>query len=159
MARVLAVEPLEGYGELRCFLRDGPPAHFACEVLREVDGRAWTLRVPVARLGVLRALLRHARRVMKDTETAEFDAEGMFWLGRERLVEGEEIAALVLQEGDSLVFALWKREHLRTGWSWTLDAVFVPVALAMPLCEMLDASLEALTRAYQSAFIPTSPKA
>jgi hypothetical protein len=143
VAKVVAVEPLENYGELRCFLRDGPPRHFACEILREVDGRAWTLRVPTARLDALRALLRQAQRRMYDTEPAEFDEEGMIWLGRERLAEDEELAALFLQQETDIIFAIWKREHLPTGWSWTLEAMFVPVAHVAAACRTLEAASRA----------------
>ena len=143
MARVVAVEPLENYGELRCFLRDGPPPHFACEVLREADGRAWTLRVPTARLDAFRALLRQAQRRMYDTAPAEFDAEGMIWLGRERLTEEEELAALFLQQEADIMFAIWKREHLPAGWSWTLEAMFVPVTHVGAACRALEAASRA----------------
>jgi hypothetical protein len=140
VAQVLGVETLEGYGELRCFLREGPPTHFAFEVLREVDGRAWTLRVPTVHVGRFRSLLRQAQHELDKTEQAAFGEDGMVWLGRETLDRDEELVALVIQEEAAYVFALWKREKICGDWSWTLEAVFAPVELSYALCKVLDAA-------------------
>ena len=43
------------------------------------------------------------------------------------------LAALVLAQGEERALALWRRERLREGWSWTIDLVLVPLAHGLPL--------------------------
>ena len=59
-AAVIA-ERLDELGELRIYRRAGPPEHVAIEILRDSDGRAWTLRVPWTRRASLRELLADAQ--------------------------------------------------------------------------------------------------
>jgi hypothetical protein len=139
--RVIALDQLADHAELRSFLREGPPAHLAFEVLQEADGRAWTLRVPLDRRSALVSLVRTARRAFARGDPFSFDAQGFCMLGRETIIKGDDIAALILEQEGQKVFALWRLELLRDGWSWTLDVLFVPLALAETLLERIDEAL------------------
>jgi hypothetical protein len=140
---VLLVERLEGHGELRCFLREGPPEHLAFEIFQDEDGRGWTLRLPVGRIGVLAPLFHAARAALAGKVPLEIDAEGAAVIARESLAPAEELAAVILEQGRERRFALWRRELARTGWSWTLEALFVPLPQAPRLLEAIERALAA----------------
>lgn len=139
---VLSWEKLGDYGELRTFRRSGPPWHLAIEILREVDGRAWTLRVPLDELRALMTVLRSASARLGSPSELVFDEDGTAVLTSDRLRGDRELYALVLQQNDDLIFALWIREHLRAGWSWSLDAVFVPIDLYRTFIDLLVKAIE-----------------
>jgi hypothetical protein len=44
---------------------------------------------------------------------------------------------VVLEESEERAFALWRQEQLRSGWSWTIDVVVVPLELAKRLCALV----------------------
>lgn len=135
-------ERLGELGELRAYRRPGPPEHVAFEVLREADGRAWTLRVPWEGREALRRLLEAApARLGSDEPPLDFGGEGCAELAREPLAAGVEVLAVLLSQGDERAFAVWRREMGRQGWGWTLDVVVVPEALAATLCERMLADL------------------
>lgn len=143
---VLSWERLGDYGELRTFRRSGPPWHLAIEVLRESDGRAWTLRIPLDELRSLTTVLRSAFARLIQPGDLVFDEDGVAVITSDRLRGDRELHALVMQQGEDLIFALWMREHLRSGWSWSLDAVFVPLDLYRPLLELLGKAIEVAKR-------------
>ena len=134
-------ERIGEYGELRSFLRDGPPPQMAFEILREVDGRAWTLRVPLEARPALAGLVRQAANRLARPEQWQFDAAGLCPLASARLDAASELAALVLQEDGELRFALWRRELLGGRWEWTLDALFVPAELGQACCVLVESAL------------------
>ncbi|SNB62388.1 hypothetical protein SAMN07250955_103106 [Arboricoccus pini] len=140
---ILTWEKLGEYGELRTFRRSGPPWHLAIEILREVDGRAWTLRIPLDELRALMTVLRSASARLGAPSELVFDEDGTAVLTSDRLRGDRELYALVLQQNDDLIFALWTREHLRSGWSWSLDAVFVPIDLYRSFIDLLFKAIEA----------------
>ena len=39
----------------------------------------------------------------------------------------DQLAAVLLEDGKDRAFALWRQEELRSGWSWTIDVVVVPI--------------------------------
>lgn len=142
-------ERLGGHGELRTYRRPGPPEHVAFEILREADGRAWTLRVPWETRSPFRDLLGAARERLTsagdDASTApDFDEQGCAELAKTHLAGGEEILAVLLEQGDERAFALWRREPTRQGWNWTLDVVVVPAGLATVACDLMLAALDRL---------------
>jgi hypothetical protein len=140
-------ERLGDLGELRLYLRPGPPQHLAVEVLREEDGRAWTLRVPWPRRGVLRQLLGDSVWKLTSGGRPAVLPGGHAVLARGALVTGDEVVATLLEEGEEIAFALWRRELSRRGeWVWTLDVVVVPEALAIELCRQVMTGLERLER-------------
>jgi hypothetical protein len=49
----------------------------------------------------------------------------------------DQLAAVVLEEGEERAFALWRQEQLKSGWSWTIDVVVVPLELAKRLCALV----------------------
>ena len=49
----------------------------------------------------------------------------------------DQLAAVLIVEGDQRAFALWRREQLRSGWSWTIDVMVVPLELACRLCGLV----------------------
>ena len=137
-------ERLGVHGELRVQRRPGPPEHLAFEVLREADGRAWTLRVPRAAGPELRRLLAAAAaRLGQGTEPA-FDERGCALLARVALAADDELAAVLLAEGEERAFALWRRGLTRQGWAWTPEVVVVPGALAPAFLARVAAALERL---------------
>jgi hypothetical protein len=146
VAKVIGCERLGDHGELRSFLRDGPPVHLAFEIFQDADGRAWTLRVPQAKAVSFQRLVRIAQSKLERPETLQMAADGTCLLGREDLAEGDDITAIILDQGGDQVFALWRRELLRSGWSWTLDAVFVPLPLGRHLCLLIDDALQRAPR-------------
>lgn len=137
-------ERLGELGDLRVYRRPGPPEHVAFEVLREADGRAWTLRVPWRARAAVRHLLADALRILNEGASLVFDEQGCAELARGLLADGDELAAVMLRQEEERAFAVWRRELTRQGWSWTLDVVLVPEALAAPLCTRMLATLERL---------------
>ena len=137
-------EQLGELGELRAYHRPGPPEHVAFEVLREADGRAWTLRVPWQARAVVRHLLADALRIFGEGASLAFDEQGCAELARGLLADGDELAAVMLRQEGERAFAVWRRELTRQGWSWTLDLVLVPEVLATPLCTRMLAGLDRL---------------
>lgn len=144
-AAVIA-ERLDELGELRIYRRPGPPEHLALEILRDVDGRSWTLRVPWTRREPFRKLLAEvqARLEQAGEDEPAFDEQGCAELAKSQLAPDDEVAAVVLRQEEEYAFALWRRELTREGWSWTLDVVITPRALAGTLCARLLAGIELL---------------
>jgi hypothetical protein len=136
-------ERLCDHGELRIYRRPGPPEHIAFEILREADGRAWTLRVPWEARSPFRDLLGEAREHLAD-DTADFDARGCAELAKADLGGGEELVAVLLEQGGERAFAIWRREMARLGWNWTLDVVVVPTGLAGAACGLMLGGLDRL---------------
>lgn len=136
-------ERLGDHGELRTYRRPGPPEHIAFEILREVDGRAWTLRVPWEVRSSFRDLLGDAReRLLAEDGLPDFDEQGCAELAKTHLGGGEEILAVLLEQGGERAFAVWRRETTRHGWNWTLDVVVVPAGLAATVCGLMLAGLD-----------------
>ena len=124
-------ERLDDHGELRTYRRPGPPEHIAFEILREADGRAWTLRVPWEARSPFRDLVGEARERLADDDGRDFDEQGCAELAKADLGAGEQLVAVLLEQGDERAFAVWRRELARHGWNWTLDVVVVPAGLAV----------------------------
>jgi len=165
-------ERLDDHGELRTYRRPGPPEHIAFEILREADGRAWTLRVPWEARSPFRDLLDEARERLADDDGRDFDEQGCAELAKADLGAGEQLVAVLLEQGDERAFAVWRRELARHGWNWTLDVVVVPAGLAAAACglmlgglDRLDDGRQAVTKArysgprmpVSSAAIPSQP--
>src|SRR3954463_572077 len=91
-------ERLGELGDLRFYHRPGPPEHVAFEVLREADGRAWTLRVPWQARGGGRGLVGGAPRVFGGGASLAFDEQGCAELARGLLADGDELAAVMLRQ-------------------------------------------------------------
>lgn len=144
-ASVLAREALEDHGELRAYnLVDRPEVML--EVLREADGRAWQLRVPVEERHAVARLLHQATPALATPDQLEFDTDGTALLGEVPLGPDHGLAAIALEQGSERAFALWRRERLRGGWSWTIDVVLVPMDLGPHLCTFVQGALEAAAR-------------
>ena len=124
-AAAVICERLGDHGELRTYRRPGPPEHVAFEILREADGRAWTLRVPWEARSPFRDLLGEARERLTDGDL-DFDEQGCAELAKADLRAGEELVAVLLEQGAERAFAVWRRELARHGWNWTLDVDVVP---------------------------------
>lgn len=139
---VIALERIAGLGELRGFVREGPPPHFAFEIFQDEDGRAWTLRVPLQQDASLRRVLAASRTKLPRAMEADPDETGTRQLASELLGAGDELVALVLSSEGQERFALWRRERGGGGWSWTLDVVFAPLAHAGEMCLLIEAALE-----------------
>src|SRR4051812_5098640 len=135
-------EQLGELGELRVYYRPGPPEDVAFEVLRETDGRAWTLRVPWQARAVVRHLLADALRIFGEGASLAFDEQGCAELARGLVADGDELAAVMLRQEGERAFAVWRRELTRQGWSWTLDLVLGPGGLAAPLCTPMLAGVD-----------------
>ncbi len=139
-AGALAREVLPDHGELRAYrLVDRP--ELLLEVLREADGRAWQLRVPLEHGATVSSLLAGAASSLPVPESIDFDAEGTAMLGEVPLGAEERLAAVALAEGDQRAFALWRRERTRAGWSWTIDLALVPLELGPRLCAFARGAL------------------
>lgn len=140
-------ERLGELGELRLYRRHGPPEHLAVEILRDEDGRAWTLRVPWSQRGPFRHLLSDSVWRLASASRPAADREGIAQLCRAVLGQGDEILSLFMESGPDRAFALWRRELLQRGdWSWTLDVVVVPDDLAVTLCNRVIVALDQLER-------------
>ncbi len=144
VAAAVICERLDDHGELRTYRRPGPPEHIAFEILREADGRAWTLRVPWEARSPFRDLLGEARERLADDDGRDFDEQGCAELAKADLGAGEQLVAVLLEQGDERAFAVWRRELARHGWNWTLDVVVVPAGLAAADCGLMLGGLDRL---------------
>ena len=143
----VVTERLGEFGELRLYRRAGPPEHLAVEVLREADGRAWTLRAPWEVRAVVRHLLADSVRRLASSGHSTDDRGGLAQLGRVLLAPGQELLSLFFEQDGQRAFALWRRELLRCGeWGWTIDLVVVPDRLAVVLCQRVLSALDRLER-------------
>ena len=137
-------EPLGALGELRAYRRPGPPDHLAFEILREADGRAWTLRLPWEQRAIVRHLTADTLPRLHEPESFAFNDQGCAEIARAVLSAQDEVATIVLEQAGEHAFAVWRRELSRKGWSWTLDVVVVPLALADLLCKRMVTGLDRL---------------
>ena len=135
---LLQREPIADFGEFRAYLRS-ERQEMVFEALREADGRAWLLRVPVAARAALAALLRELASLLADDRSGAADP-GI--LREVPLGPKDALAAVLLEEGHERAFALWRREQLRSGWEWTIDVVVVPLELAAKLCGLMRQAIE-----------------
>lgn len=145
-AGVLARETLVDHGELRAYLLE-ERAELLIEVLRDVDGRAWQLRLPLDRRTTVAGLLRTTAPSLAAAKGLTFDADGTVILGEVPLGSEDGLTAVALAEGDERAFALWRRERLRSGWSWTIDLVLVPIEFGQQLCRFVQSTLSAAREA------------
>lgn len=140
MAGIVAREMLPDHGELRAY-RLADRSELLLEVLREVDGRAWQLRLPLEQGGVVTNLLAGAAPALRSPDAIAFDADGTALLGEVALQAESRLAALALLEGEERAFALWRRERTRSGWSWTIDLALVPMEFGAQLCSFVRGTL------------------
>ncbi len=131
---LLIREPITDYGEFRAYLRR-EREEMVFEAFREVDGRAWLLRVPLQARGAIAGLLREVGPNLADDATTVADGSGI--LRQVPIGPKDQLAAMVLEDGADRAFALWRQEELRSGWSWTIDVVVVPIQLAKRLCSLM----------------------
>ncbi|MDX6750294.1 hypothetical protein SH611_10800 [Geminicoccaceae bacterium 1502E] len=151
---VIAWERIGELGELRGFVREGPPPHYAFEILQDEDGRAWTLRVPLAQDASLRRVLAAVAGRLQHLHDIEPDEEGCRRLAGELLGGEDELVALVMSGQGQERFALWRRERLGSGWSWTLDVVFAPLGDAAELCRLIEAALAQAREQMRTGTLP-----
>ena len=142
---LLAREPIANYGEFRAYHRR-ERRELAFEAFREGDGRAWLLRVPVEARHTMAGLLRDVGPMVGDGRRLATDTTGV--LRRVTLGPRDQLAAVVLEDGPDRAFALWRQEELRSGWSWTIDVVVVPLALAEGLCQLTLHALDQVRAAH-----------
>ncbi|MFL5332928.1 MAG: hypothetical protein ACJ8H8_07050 [Geminicoccaceae bacterium] len=138
---LLRREPIDDFGEFRAYLR-AERQEMAFEAFREGDGRAWLLRVPLAARAPLSALLREVSPMLLDDAGLSIDAGVLHQVS---IGPTDQLAAVLIAEGDRRAFALWRQEQLRSGWSWTVDVVVVPVELAHRLCGLVLQVIERMT--------------
>jgi hypothetical protein len=142
-AGVLARGELAEHGEMRAYhLADR--GELVLEVLREADGRAWQLRLPVREQAAVARLVRQVRPALAAPRTFAFDEHGAALLGQTPIGPNDQVAAIVLAQDEERAFALWRRERLRDGWSWTIDVTLVPLALAPEFCAFAQEALTTL---------------
>ena len=145
LGATVVTERLGELGELRLYRRPGPPEHVAVEILRDADGRAWTLRAPWQSRAILRHLLADSVRRLTSSGHAADDYSDFTRLGRALLAPGDELLSLFLEQDGARAFAIWRRELLHSGeWSWTIDLVVVPDGLALTLCQRVLAAMDRL---------------
>jgi hypothetical protein len=130
---LLTRETIADFGEFRAYLR-AEREELAFEAFREGDGRAWLLRVPLAARSALGRLLREVSPMLVDGTGLKIEA-GV--LRQVTIGHADQLAAVLIVEGDQRAFALWRREQLRSGWSWTIDVMVVPLELACRLCGLV----------------------
>ena len=134
---LLSREPIADYGEFRAYLRR-EREEMVFEAFREADGRAWLLRLPLGERGAVARLVRAvAPLVASGRELPPVDAGGARVIDQVTIGPGDQLAAVVLEDGEERAFALWRQEQLRSGWSWTVDVVVVPLELAKRLCALV----------------------
>lgn len=132
---------LPEHGEFRAFVRPERDGELSIEVLREEDGRAFILRVPrTGQAGFGRLVERVAKLLTTDLRL-DFGEDGACELDKSQIDADDEIASVVLAEGEGRAFAFWRRERLQAGWSWTIDVVLVPLEQAPDLCRLTMAAL------------------
>lgn len=139
-AGVLAREMLPDHGELRAY-RLVDRSELLLEVLRETDGRAWQLRLPLDQRPVVTNLLAGTAPTLRTPERIAFDDVGTAVLAEVPLAAGTRLAAVALVEGEKQAFALWRRERTLAGWSWTIDLALVPMAFGPQLCSFARGTL------------------
>jgi hypothetical protein len=132
---LLRREPIPEFGEFRAYLR-AERQEMVFEAFREGDGRAWLLRVPLPARPAVAALLRDVDPMLGRAPTEP----GV--LRQVALGPADQLVALLLADGEERAFALWRQERLRTGWSWTVDVLVVPMVLAGTLCRLLRQVLD-----------------
>jgi hypothetical protein len=142
-AGVLARGQLAEHGEMRAYLL-ADRGELVLEVLREADGRAWQLRLPVREQAAVARLVRQVTPALAAPRTFAFDEHGAALLGQVPIGPNDQLAAVVLAQDDERAFALWRRERLRAGWSWTIDVTLVPLAFAPELCAFVQEVLAGL---------------
>ncbi len=134
---LLTREPITDFGEFRAYLRH-EREEMVFEAFREQDGRAWLLRVPVQARTALAGLVREVGPMLADpAQAAAIDPAGAAILKQVAIGPKDQLAAVVLEDGGERAFALWRQEQLRSGWSWTIDVVVVPIELAKSLCSLV----------------------
>jgi hypothetical protein len=141
---LLIREPITDYGEFRAYLRR-EREEMVFEAFREVDGRAWLLRVPMQARGAIAGLLREVGPNLADDATTVADGSGI--LRQVTIGPKDQLAAVVLEGGQDRAFALWRQEELRSGWSWTIDVVVVPIELARRFCSLMLQVIDRLNAA------------
>lgn len=141
---LLLREPITDYGEFRAYLRR-EREEMVFEAFREVDGRAWLLRVPMQARGAIAGLLREVGPNLADDATTVADGNGI--LRQVTIGPKDQLAAVVLEDGADRAFALWRQEELRSGWSWTIDVVVVPIELARRFCSLMLQVIDRLNAA------------
>ena len=137
---LLIREPITDYGEFRAYLRR-EREEVVFEAFREEDGRAWLLRVPMQAKSAIAGLLREVGQNLADH--AMTTADGGI-LRQVTIGPKDQLAAVVLEDGQDRAFALWRQEELRNGWSWTIDVVVVPIELARRFCSLMLHVIERL---------------
>jgi hypothetical protein len=135
---LLAREPITDFGEFRAYVR-AERQEMVFEAFREGDGRAWLLRVPLQARAAIANLLRELMPMLGADRVAAADP-GV--LRQIPLGPGDQLAAVLLEDGHERAFALWRQEHLRMGWSWTVDVLVVPIELARRVCGLMQQVLE-----------------
>jgi hypothetical protein len=135
---LLSREPIAGYGEFRAYLRR-ERGEMVFEAFREADGRAWLLRLPLGERGAVARLVRAMAPLVAGTgrELPPVEAGGAGVIDQVTIGPSDQLAAVVLEEGEERAFALWRQEQLKGGWSWTIDVVVVPLELAKRLCALV----------------------
>jgi hypothetical protein len=133
---LLTREAITDFGEFRAYLRR-ERGELAFEAFREEDGRAWLLRVPMQARAEMAGLLRAVDPIL-----AERVDSGI--LRQVAIGPKDQLAAVVLEDGNDRAFALWRQEELRGGWSWTIDVLVVPIELAKRLCGLVLQVIERL---------------
>ena len=93
----------------------------------------------VGRTGGVAGLLRDLAAMLADERTGAADP-GI--LRQVALGPKDALAAVLLEEGRERAFALWRQEQLRTGWSWTIDVLVVPLELARGVCGLMRQVVE-----------------
>jgi len=141
---LLTREPISDYGEFRVYLRP-EREELVFEAFREQDGRAWLLRVPTHARAAIAGLLRDLAPLLAKSETGhELTAADAGVLLQVEIGPKDQLAAVLLEDGKDRAFALWRQEDLRSGWSWTIDVVVVPIELARRFCGLALQVIEKL---------------
>ena len=138
---LLARETINEFGEFRAYLRTDR-GELAFEAFREDDGRAWLLRIPLAARYALSTLLREGGPMLADDSS---DAGNARVLRQVSIGPADQLAAVLIAQGEERAFALWRREQLHSGWSWTIDVVVVPLELARRVCGLVQQVVDRLT--------------
>ena len=141
-AGLILREQLGAFGEFRAYRHGAAGAELAFEILREADGRACMLRLPMAERTNAARLLRKLLPALASGATIEVDPQGTAELDQVALGPSDQLVAMLMVENDAQALALWRREHLREGWSWTIDFVAAPIGHAAAVCERMLGVLE-----------------
>lgn len=141
---LLTREPISDYGEFRVYLRP-EREELVFEAFRERDGRAWLLRVPTRARMAIAGLLRDLAPLLARSELGpELSAAEAGVLRQVEIGPKDRLVAVLLEDGEDRAFALWRQEELRSGWSWTIDVVVVPIELAQRFCGLALQVIEQL---------------